>query len=154
MPMARTVEACLERYYLPYAVISHSRSITARETARAAAVTPNQIAKAVMLADEDGFVMAVVPGDRHADVERISQLLERPLDLVNETRFARVFEDCEPGAIPPIGPAYGIETIVDDRLLNQEEIYFVAGDHDELVCVDRDAFVLLLKDAEHGRIST
>lgn len=153
MAMSRTVESCLERYYLPYSVIYHPRSMCSRDTAHAAAVPPEQIAKAVMLADENGFVMAVVPGDKYVAVDAVSRSLGRELQLVNEDTLVRLFADCELGAIPPLGPAYGIETVVDDRVLDQGEIYFVAGDHAELVGVDRSAFLLLLKDATHGNIS-
>jgi len=153
MTMAKTVEGCLERHYLPYSVIFHSRALCSRDTAQAAAVPAERIAKAVLLADANGYVMAVVPGDSHVVVDVISRDLQRDLHLVNETRLQSLFADCEAGAIPPLGPAYGIETVVDDRVLDLAEVYFVAGDHAELVRVDRNAFLLLLKDAKHGRIS-
>jgi len=73
MTMAKTVEGCLERHYLPYSVIFHSRALCSRDTAQAAAVPAERIAKAVLLADANGYVMAVVPGDSHVVVDVISR---------------------------------------------------------------------------------
>lgn len=152
MPLARTVESYLARQYLPYAVISHVRSLSSRETARAATVPLASVAKAVVLGDERGFIMAVVPGDMQVDVSALSYALSRQLEVVSETHLAGLFEDCQLGAIPPLGPAYGIETIVDERLLQLDTICFVAGDHDELVCVDREVFLRLINGARLGAI--
>jgi Ala-tRNA(Pro) deacylase len=152
MPLARTVESCLARQYLPYAVISHVRSLSSRETAQAATVPLSSVAKAVVLGDERGFVMAVVAGDMQVDVCALSCALNRPLEVVSETRLVGLFQDCQLGAIPPLGPAYGIETIIDERLLRQDAICFVAGDHDELVCVDREVFLRLINGARLGAI--
>ena len=152
MAVARTVGTCLERHYLPYAVISHTRAMSSRAAARAATVPPHCIAKAVVLGDENGVLMAVIPGDSTVEIEAVSRQVGRRLRLVRDIRLTELFDDCEPGAIPPVGPAYGIETIVDDRLLELKEICFVAGDHGELLCVKREVFLMLLQGARHARI--
>jgi Ala-tRNA(Pro) deacylase len=152
MPIARTVESCLERHRVPYEIISHPHSTTSGETARVATVSPHQIAKSVILGDEQGYLMAVVPGDCQVDVDELSHRLGRRLRLVNEATFAHLFNDCELGAVPPLGPAYGVETIIDDRLLDEAQICFVAGDHDELVRVEREAFRRLTDGARHALI--
>lgn len=41
---------------------------------------------------------------------------DREFELVAEDEFSRLFADCEPGAIPPLGSAYGIETCMDEAL--------------------------------------
>jgi Ala-tRNA(Pro) deacylase len=98
--------------------------------------------------------MVVVPGDCHVDVDKVGQQLHRRLHLATEADFAHLFRDCEARAIPPLGPCYGIETIVDDRLLQQNEICFVSGDHDELIRVDREVFLTLVTGARITRLPT
>ncbi len=154
MGIARTVESCLERNNVAYDIISHRPSTTSRETAAAATVLPCQIAKPVILGDSRGYVMVVVPGDRHVEVEKVSHQLNRRLRLAAETDLAHLFRDCEARAIPPLGPSYGIETILDDRLLEQNEICFVSGDHDELIRVNREVFLTLLQGARITRLPT
>jgi Ala-tRNA(Pro) deacylase len=41
--------------------------------------------------------------------------------------------DCEPGAEPPFGNLYGIDTIVSDTLSEDEQIAFNAGTHTECI---------------------
>jgi Ala-tRNA(Pro) deacylase len=86
-------------------------------------------------------------------VETLSRRLGRELQLVDENRIAPIFKDCDVGAIPPLGPAYGMETVVDDRLVGQREVYFEAGDHEDLVCVSGEQFLALLKEAQHAAFS-
>jgi Ala-tRNA(Pro) deacylase len=75
------------------------------------------------------------------------------LGLATESELVGLFKDCEIGAIPPIGPAYGIETVVDDSLLQENDVYFEAGDHEELIHVSGKQFRDLVAGARYGRFS-
>jgi len=79
--------------------------------------------------------------------------LQRNLGLATENELAGLFKDCELGAIPPIGPAYGIEIVVDDSLLQEDDVYFEAGDHEELIHVSGKQFQDLVAGARHGHFS-
>jgi Ala-tRNA(Pro) deacylase len=153
MAIAGTVMSILRRHGVPYAVVPHPHTNTSRETAQRAHVPSDRLAKAVVLSDGDSYVMAVIPADRHLSLHTLSGKLHRNLALVPESRFTTVFKDCDPGAIPPFGSAYGMPTVVDDSLVGLPEVYFEAGDHEELVRVDGEAFLRLLAEAEHGRFS-
>lgn len=153
MAIAKTVLNCLQQSRIPYAVLAHPRTQSSREILSAAHVPAERLAKAVVLTDGGHYLMVVLPGDRHVHVETLSRKLGRGLVIADEQRIASVFKDCEVGAIPPIGPAYGIDTILDDSLVGQPEIYFEAGDHEELIKVDGERFLSLLKAARHGQFS-
>lgn len=153
MSIAKTIEDYLRQNAVAYVVVDHSRSLTTQQTAAVAHIPAEQIAKAVILSDEDGYVMAVIPGDRHVEVKSLSRKLGRRLQLADEMRMTSVFKDCQPGAIPPIGPAYNIETVVDESLVGRQKLCFVGGDHDRLICVDGDDFVRLLEPVDYGRFS-
>ena len=80
--------------------------------------------------------------------------MNRNLGLATESELAKLFSDCEIGALPALGPAYGIETVVDDAIAEQPDIYFEAGDHEQLVHVSAESFNALLGDtARHGHFS-
>lgn len=153
MPIAKTVTDYLQKHRVPYSVVPHVRTYSSKDSAQRAHVRPERLAKAVVLIGRGGYVMVVVPGDRHVEVHALSHKLGRELALVPETSLAPLFKDCAPGAIPPIGPAYGMETIVDDSLVGQPEVYFEAGDHEELIRVDGEQFLRLLSEARHGQFS-
>ncbi len=154
MGIARTVESHLQKHRIAYDLIPHPHTASSKETAMVTRVPPQHIAKAVVLGDDRGFLlMAVVPGDRYVEVKTLSRRLGRDLHLLSEQRLTPVFHDCEPGAIPPLGPLYGMETILDNKLIGLPEVYFEAGDHEELIRVNGEQFVRLLKEARHGDIS-
>lgn len=151
MTIAQNLISFLQQNHAKYSVVAHPHSASSKETVKAAQIPPEKLAKAVILKDKRGYVMAVVPANRHVDLGSLSNKLGRRMEFVPETRFSPIFSDCEPGAIPPVGPAYGMETILDDSLVGQSDIYFEAGDHEELIHMNGDHFLHLLKEARHGQ---
>ena len=73
--------------------------------------------------------------------------------LANEGEVSEVFHDCERGAIPPVGPCYRLDVIVDESIEQQPDLYFEAGDHQTLVHVSQSEFARLNPHARHGRFS-
>src|SRR5581483_1866835 len=114
-------------------------------------VPGDRLAKSVVLQDDSGYVMAVLPSTHHVRLGKLSRELNRNLRLATEDELAALFADCERGAVPAVGLAYGMTTIVDDSLEEQPEIYFEAGDHEQLVHMSRDAFMALMESAGHAR---
>jgi HD-like signal output (HDOD) protein/prolyl-tRNA editing enzyme YbaK/EbsC (Cys-tRNA(Pro) deacylase) len=113
-------------------------------------IAPHQIAKAVILKDLRGMVMAVIPGPNNLDVDALNRQLHRNLRPAEPGDYNGVFADCEPDVLPPLGEAYGFETIIDDGLLDKELIYFVSGNHSELIRISGHDFQLLHSNAWYG----
>lgn len=153
MAIAITLEQYLQDQDIDFDLLHHDQTRTSLEAASAANVSGDCVAKTVILEDDSGYVMVVVPASHQLEMPRVHDLLLRPLILAHENELPRLFSDCKPGAIPPIGDAYGIETLVDDSLAEQPDIYFEAGDHEALVHVDTENFSYLTSDAVHGRFS-
>jgi Ala-tRNA(Pro) deacylase len=64
------------------------------------------------------------------------------------------FTDCDPGAVPPFGMAYGVETAVDDELLARNpDVYVESGDHEQLLHMSRGQFTELMAASAHGHFS-
>jgi len=122
--------------------------VTSRKAAETAHVPPEQLAKAVVLSDRRGFLMAVVPATGMS-VSTISGSGSARLSLTPETRLAPVFRDCESGAIPPLGqrtawrPSWTTAWSVSRSL-------FESGDHRGLIRVGGEEFLALLPEAMHG----
>jgi len=153
MSVAETVTNYLRSNDIAYRIISHPPSTHSADTAQAAHVPGGKLAKAVVLEDGEEFILAVVPATHRVDTDALRELLHRDVWFGREEDFALLFRDCRVGAIPPLGGAYGILTVVDDELTEPAEIYFEAGDHQHLVCLDRDAFLRATESAARGRIS-
>ena len=155
MSISITLRNYLDKQGVRYDVIRHARSGCSMESAHAAHVPGDALAKGVMLEDEFGYVMAVVPSTHHVELGTLRQRLRRKnLSLANEEELAVLFVDCEIGAVPPLGDAYGFGMIIDDSLRTSPDIYFEAGNHRELVHVEGDDFQHLTRSAAHGYFST
>lgn len=153
MSMAETLTKYLHAQDIPYDLLHHPHTATSIEAAQAAHVPGDWVAKTVLLEDDDGYVMAVLPATHRIDLGELHRQMHRRLGLATEAELSSLFVDCEVGAVPPIGRVYGIDTIVDDSLAEQAEIYFDAGDHEQLVHVSGEVFGSLLGDVEYARFS-
>jgi Ala-tRNA(Pro) deacylase len=156
MTIAKTVRHYLDEYRVPFEVVEHRHSASSLNTASEAHIPPARLAKAVLLEDErepNRFLMAVVPATNRVEMARLSRRIGRPVHLAAEKDAAALFADCERGAFPALGPAYGVETVVDDVLMEQPDLYIEAGDHEHLVHMDTRELFWLLGECEHGEFS-
>lgn len=153
MTIAVTVQDHLSRESVRYEVISHEHTRDSSHSAQAAHIPGDQLAKCVILEDREGYLMAVLPATHKVDLGAVHRQLNRRLGLATDREIADLFKDCEPGAIPPLGRAYGMKTILDVSLMGSHDIYFEAGDHVALVHVTGKDFLRLMADAPRGEIS-
>ena len=151
MTIASTVQHYLDDCGIDYEILEHARTMTSMRTAEAGHISGERLAKAVLLKTDGGYTMAVLPASCHLRLGEVQDYLDKPIGLATETEVGRLFADCEIGAIPPVGRAYGLEMIVDDSLAEQPDIYFEGGDHVSLIHVDAAAFQRMTADARHGR---
>lgn len=152
MAIARRLQWHLDRHALCYEQVRHPHSTSSLESARAARIPAGRLAKCVLLADERGYLLAVLPASCRIDLDELAGLLHRRLELASETEVGELFADCELGAVPAVGP-YGIPTLVDDSLLRLPDVYLEGGDHEALVHLSGSAFRALLARSRHGRFS-
>lgn len=148
MSISNTVRSYIEGQSVPFEVISHHHTRSSIESADAAHVESEHLAKAVIVKEGEDYMMVVVPSDYHVHLGKLHQLLGRAVGLATESELTQLFPDCEQGAIPPLGTAYRLITLVDSSLLNQNEVYFESGDHEHLIKVSGEEFSHLLGDAE------
>jgi Ala-tRNA(Pro) deacylase len=154
MSIPSRLSSYLERRGARYEVCAHGWSRSSAETARTAHVPPHQLAKSVLLEDDDGCVMAVIPADKTVMLHEVCKLLGRhDLHLSDENRIATLFDDCDRGAMPPVGMAWGVETVVDEELDALDTVYMEGGDHERLLRLSRDQFASLMRDARRGRFA-
>lgn len=151
MAIALTLQEFLDWEEVKYTVIKHPATLSSLSTAEAAHIPADHLAKTVVLVDDYGFVMVVVPANQHVDLQRLRKLYNRNFMLANEQEIEELFYDCEQGAIPALGEAYGFEMLVDDVLLSENDnIYIEGGDHRALIRLNGRDFRHLMAHAEHG----
>ncbi len=153
MAIAITLKDYLDNEGIDYELVEHPYAVTSMRTAFEAHVSGEDIAKAVVLHDGEGYVLAVVPATHYIQLGKLRKKYNRYLSLAEEKELHELFTDCSIGAIPPVGKAYGIDVICDDHLTEREDIYFEAGDHTDLIHVSGKDFQTLMGDVKHGAIT-
>jgi prolyl-tRNA editing enzyme YbaK/EbsC (Cys-tRNA(Pro) deacylase) len=123
----------------------HGATATAKDAARAAGCDLPQIVKSLVVLCDGKAVVALVPGDRRADLEKIRRAagaatgrVARPEEVREATGFA-------PGAVAPF-PLPGVEKIlVDRRLLTQPVVWTGGGSETHLVRLEPAELVRLAR---------
>lgn len=153
MAITATLNQYLCRNDVNYDVIQHRRTSCSRMTAHATHVPEASVAKAVVVKRKKGYVLAVLPASREVALRGLGAIFAAPVCLATEEELQGLFSDCEVGAVPPIGSAYGIRTVVDRQLLDEDDIYFEGGDHRTVVHLKGEEFRKLMDNVPHRNIS-
>jgi Ala-tRNA(Pro) deacylase len=151
MSIAPRLRQFLNEQNAEYDVIPHVHSSSAMQSALAAHIPADQIAKAVLLDTEDGYLLAVLPANHRIMLSDLTADFGRRPHLVEENHLTGIFSDCETGAVPALG--YDIAMIVDNSIDRQPDVYLEAGDHETLVHLTHDEFARLTSKAWHGTFS-
>ena len=154
MSLSRRLAAYLDERGVSYETLPHHPSHSSLGSAIAAQVPTHKLAKAVMLENEQGHrLMAVIPADSKLSLSVINDTLGSRYHLMKEKQVYDCFDDCEHGAVPPLANAYNMDCIVDDALVEQADVYLEGGDHRSLVHLSQEAFMRLMEETRHARIS-
>ncbi|RKE36708.1 Ala-tRNA(Pro) deacylase [Paraburkholderia sp. BL23I1N1] len=153
MAMSATLQNCLRSKGTQYEIVHHPYSHSSIETAAAAHIPGDRLAKTVLFEDEHGYVAAVLPSTYAVRLSELWAKTGRRLLLAKEVDLRELFKDCDAGALPPVCTAYGMRTYLDESLAQQPDVYFEAGDHEELIHMGTDQFLDLMDRAERTRFA-
>lgn len=153
MGIAMTVQQYLSDHGVRYDTVAHRPTQSSSEIAQASHISGDRIAKGVVLNTGEGYMLALLPASHHVRMDNLQAYLNQPVDLATEEEITTLFTDCETGAVPAVGRAYGLDVIVEESLANQPEVYFEAGDHATLVHLTRSEFRKVLGDAPRAGFS-
>ena len=128
----------LDGHHVPYEFLEHEPTMSAAAEAEATGRPRSQVAKTVVLHDERGCVLAIVPASERLDRHKVTEALgsDRPLRLASEEEMAEDFPGFEVGATPPLGPMLPRAELVDPRLLDNDRIVCAGGDHRHSLFLD------------------
>ena len=100
---------------------------TAQMAADAIGTELGSIVKSLIFVADDRIVLALVAGDRRADLTKLGQIL-----AANKVRIAKADEVREQtgyaiGGVPPVGHRDPLPTVIDQSLGRFETVYAAAG---------------------------
>ena len=128
----------LDEHGVKFEVVDHEATFSASEEARAAGIAPDHAAKTVVLREDDGYRLAVLPASERLDLRKAREALDAGshLRLATEREMEEDFGAFEVGALPPLGPMLPAPEVIDRRLTEHERILCSGGDHRHSVLLD------------------
>lgn len=148
MDFADTVANALRESGVKYKVIRHTWVHSLEQAAQSAGIAQEQVARAVLLHDDQGMLMVVLPLTAMIDFHALRQVTLRELTPITHLPLNRLFTDSDEGSVPPLGPRYEIPTLVDESLMLVPEVFFEPGRKGCLVGVSNDDFRTLMRGAK------
>jgi len=140
------VQQFLRQRNVVFSSLDHEAAYGAQGVAQAVHVSGDRVAKAVLLKSGGDYALAVVPATHTIELAPAARAWGvRKAQLASEEDCGKLFADCELGALPPFGSQYGVKTLLDRRLLEDEEIVFEGNTHHEAVRMRLKDFVEIEK---------
>jgi Ala-tRNA(Pro) deacylase len=127
--LARLQQA-LDAAGIAYRRIEHEPIYTSEQAAEVRGTPLHSGAKALVVKGMKGdFMLAVMPADLGLAGTKFRKLIgSRRLRFATEDEL-RDLTGLAPGSVPPFGSLFGLKTICDERLADNERIVFSAGSH-------------------------
>lgn len=144
------ISAKLKKYLnsnkVKYKALKHKLAYTAQEIAAAQEVPGKQVIKSVLVKTDKTFVLAVLSAIHLIDLKKLKSALKcKSIKIATEKDIEKVIPDYKPGAMPPFGNLFGLETVVDKALREDVEIVFNGGTHTDTVKMKYADFEKLVK---------
>jgi Ala-tRNA(Pro) deacylase len=135
---AHAIAEYLEAHAVAFELVEHEPTMSAAAEAAATKRSQSEVAKTIVLQDEAGYVLAIIPASERLDLHKVRDLLgaSRSLRLADESEIAKDFPTVEVGAVPPVGPMLPRAEVVDERLLATDQVVCAGGDHRHAVVLD------------------
>src|SRR6185503_18053893 len=109
MAIALTLQKYLDAKNVRYDLMSHKPTSSSMETAEVCHVSGDCIAKGVLLRDETGYALAILPASHHIRFSALKSQLGEDVELASEYEAAELFQDCTrcpPGCGRVLWPRY------------------------------------------------
>jgi Ala-tRNA(Pro) deacylase len=132
------LDAFLESQKVAFERLAHHPTYTAQGLAAEEHVPGMSVAKPVLVLAGDQYVMCVLPACSRVNLDAVAKATRADrARLAKEDEMENVFPDCELGAEPPFGNLFGIQTLMDASLREDEYIVFQAGTHTDAIKMRR-----------------
>lgn len=125
-----TLQDYLDEMGIPYRFSTHGTAYTSQDLAAREHVSGQKVVKPVAVEVDGRVYLCALPATHRIDLQRLrDQMHADNVSLIDEARMHEMFPDCEIGAEPPIGKLYGIPTLMDQSLCDDDQVTFQAGSH-------------------------
>jgi prolyl-tRNA editing enzyme YbaK/EbsC (Cys-tRNA(Pro) deacylase) len=119
----------LNREKIEFEILEHKPVYTSKEAAEVRGTELKQGCKALICKTEEGFIQAVISGNKELDILQLQKLtLFKKIELANAKEVKQV-TGCNIGSVPPFGNLFGLKVYFDKLVVENEIVAFNAGQH-------------------------
>ena len=126
----------LDEAGVAYELLPHAHTESALREAEALGLSPDDVAKTLIVKTREGYLRAVVQAFDRLDERKVRDLTggsKKDVHLASEDDLRRDYPDFDLGAVPPLGGARRDPVIVDSRVAARESVVLEAGSHEQSV---------------------
>jgi Ala-tRNA(Pro) deacylase len=127
----------LDEANVDYDLLAHAHTETAAAEADALGISPDEVAKTLVVTTPDGYVRAVVPASCRIDLHKLREARgsggRHSVHLATEDRLREDYSDFELGAVPPVGGTRKDPVVVDSRVAERDSVVIEAGSHEQSI---------------------
>jgi HD-like signal output (HDOD) protein/prolyl-tRNA editing enzyme YbaK/EbsC (Cys-tRNA(Pro) deacylase) len=113
----------------------------------------SKLARVIFLKDSIGQVQVVIPSNRILDLNRLSQLCGRQFSALSLDELTKLKNKFGIEDFPALPQVTQIDSLVDERLLDEEQLFIISGDSHEWIKLPRDCFKSLTSSSTMGEFS-
>jgi Ala-tRNA(Pro) deacylase len=129
------VTGFLDEAGVDFDVLDHVHTERAADEAAALGITPEDVAKTLVLVASGDNVRAVLAASERVDLHKVAAVLGvggKKVHLATEDDLARDYPEFELGAVPPFG-GRDDRVIVDEQVAGRDAVVLEAGSHERSV---------------------
>ena len=130
---AQTLTEALDDAGVEYEVLPHAHTESALAEAEALGVSPDDVAKTLVVKLPEGYLRVVLPASARLDMRKVREVHgggRHKVHLATEDDLRRDYPEFDLGAVPPIG-GRSDPVLIDPKVAERESIVIEAGSHDE-----------------------
>lgn len=152
MPIAPRLERFLSLAGIAYRELATASAANFDAAVSTSGRSPDEFIQVSLMIDINGPLMVVHGYNSSLDLELVHRLMARRLQPLTGRQASRLFLDCDPGFIPPVGAAYDLPVLVDDDVLGYSRVLMACGADNALLEMDRTSLARVLADATSGHV--
>lgn len=130
----------LEDLDVAFSVYSHEHIHTSEEAAEERDHDLDETVKSLILSVDDRHVLYALPGDRLVDFDDVADAFDAESASLGDPDVVEDVTGCEVGSVPPFGPCLGLESYVDQAVLEKDAVHASLATHTDSVKIDTDVF--------------
>jgi len=113
----------------------------------------SKLARVIFLKDSIGQVQVVIPSNRILDLNRLSQQCGRQFNALTSDELTKLKDKFGIEDFPALPQVTQIDSLVDERLLDEDQLFITSGDSHEWIKLPLDCFKSLTSSSTMGEFS-